>query len=96
MKLIEPSWLNSLPWPQIWTAMSWEIAHQVTSLPEIVGIKIQWNETLLAQQVDSKSFIKLTDPMRIALKNILHDGLEWEVKLTKLDTPHSLIVVLEK
>lgn len=90
MKHIEMKWLVSLPWPQIWTAMSWEIALWVGSHDSSAGVKVVWNEDLLVKQVSAKNFFSETQVLRSALETKLTDQWNWIVTPLGNDHPHQL------
>ena len=92
MKYIEVKWLDQLPWPQVWTAMSWEIACWVGNQPLVAGVKVVWNEDLLKQQVSTKNFFAITTELRSALEGQLGDRFEWQVKLNAEDKKHQLFL----
>ena len=92
MKEIELKWLEQLPWPQVWTAMSWEIACWVGNQPLISGVKVVWNEDLLKQQVSTKNFFALTSEFRSALEGHLADRFEWQVTPNWTEKKHQLFL----
>ena len=87
MKEIELKWLEQLPWPQVWTAMSWE-----GNQPLIAGVKVVWNEELLKQQVSTKNFFALTTELRSALEGHLADRFEWQVTPNGAEKKHQLFL----
>lgn len=82
-----------LPWPQVWIAMSWEMAHWVASCADHSGVKVTWNEDLLTLQVDSQGFHQATQAMREALEQVLGERLQWEVQRAGHDQPHRLQLI---
>ncbi len=92
MKYIEVKWLGQLPWPQVWTAMSWEIACWVGNQPLVAGVKVVWNEDLLKQQVSTKNFFAMTAELRSALEGQLGDRFEWQVTPNEADKKHQLFL----
>ena len=92
MKEIELKWIEQLPWPQVWTAMSWEIACWVGNQPMIGGVKVVWNEELLKQQVSTKKFFALTTELRSALEGHLADRFEWQVTPNGAEKKHQLFL----
>ena len=93
MTYIDYTDAHHLPWPQVWIAMSWEMAHWVTSDPDHAGVKVTWNEDLLTQQIDSQGFHQATQAMREALAQVLGARLQWEVQRTGHDQPHQLQLI---
>ena len=94
MKYIEVKWLDQLPWPQVWTAMSWEIACWVGNQPLVAGVKVVWNEDLLKQQVSTKNFFAMTAELRLALEGQLGDRFEWQVTPNEADKRHQLFLYI--
>jgi len=89
---MEVKWLDQLPWPQVWTAMSWEIACWVGNQPLVAGVKVVWNEDLLKQQVSTKNFFAMTTELRSALEGQLTDRFEWQVTSNLADKKHQLFL----
>jgi len=91
---MEVKWLDQLPWPQVWTAMSWEIACWVGNQPLVAGVKVVWNEDLLKQQVSTKNFFAMTTELRSALEGQLTDRFEWQVTSNLADKKHQLFLYI--
>ena len=89
---MEVKWLDQLPWPQVWTAMSWEIACWVGNQPLVAGVKVVWNEDLLKQQVSTKNFFAMTNELRSVLEVQLADRFEWQVASNEADKKHQLLL----
>jgi len=89
---MEVKWLDQLPWPQVWTAMSWEIACWVGNQPLVAGVRVVWNEDMLKQQVSSKDFFTMTTELRSALEGQLGDRFEWQVTTDEADKKHQLLL----
>lgn len=90
MKHTKVLWIEQLPWPQVWTAMSWEIACWVGNQPLVAGVKVVWNEDLLKNQVSTKNFFAITTEFRSALELQLADRFEWQVTTNDADPKHQL------
>ena len=81
---------HDLPWPQVWTDMSWNIAQWVACHPDTACVKLVWNEDLLTQQIDSSGFHQATHAMREALEKALGPRLEWLIQRRGDGQPHQL------
>lgn len=95
MKPLEVRWLSDLPWPQIWTAMSWEIACWVGQQTETAVVNVQWNEELLLKQVDAMIFVQTTRIFRTTLDEQLGSRWSWSVAPRSLDSPHQLLLSVD-
>jgi hypothetical protein len=92
LKQSEMTWLASLPWPQIWTAMGWEMTCWVGSHHRCAGVKVVWNEDLLLKQVTARQFFSMTQGVRAALELQLADRFSWVVSPLGFDQPHQLFL----
>jgi len=92
VKHMKVMWLEQLPWPQVWTAMSWEIACWVGHQPLVAGVKVVWNEDLLKNQVSTKNFFAATTEFRSALELQLADRFEWQVTPHEAEKKHQLFL----
>lgn len=79
-----------LPWPQGWDQMQWLAAAWLARHGERARIEVCWNEALLAQQVDARTFQALTTDFYRALQQRLQGGCEWRFEPQALDVGHRL------
>jgi hypothetical protein len=92
LKSYEFTGVVDLPWPQVWTAMSWEISQWVSCNPDTACVKVSWNEDLLTRQVDSNGFHLATHEIRQALELVLGPRLDWQIQRSGEGQSHTLIM----
>ncbi len=92
MSPLQVKWLEVLPWPQIWIAMSWESACWIGNQPVLGGVKIAWNEDLLKLQVTAEEFFRATKELRSKLEEQLGERFEWQVSPHGETFPHQLFL----